>query len=216
MSLPAATLCVFVRAPNLGRVKSRLAASIGEPEALAVHIRLVVHLLDQLETTSADGPNSFGVQLWLADEPATRLAKQQVEGWVRRTGQGVQLQQGADLGERMAGALARCVKHGGFCVLVGADCPTIDGNYVMQALTALTEGADIVLGPAEDGGYGLVAVTQDHPELFQDIAWGTDQVLRQTLAKAQEKSLVVHLLDSLWDVDYLVDWQRFCESYGEG
>jgi rSAM/selenodomain-associated transferase 1 len=216
MSMLAATLCVFVRAPNLGQVKSRLAASVGEPAALAGHIRLVEHLLDQLDTTNTNRSNRFAIQLWLADEPATPVARRQVERWVGRTGQGIQKQHGVDLGERMAGALATCVASGGIGVLVGSDCPTIDSNYVKQALTALANGADVVLGPAEDGGYGLVAVTQDHPVLFQGISWGTDQVLRQTLAKAQQQSLVVHLLDSLWDVDYLVDWRRFCEAYGEG
>lgn len=212
-------LCVFLRAPNLGQVKSRLAATIGEAQALAAHIRLVDHLLDQLGLAGSSeekpsGANRFEVELWLADKPNTQEASALVQAWAQRTGLPLRQQQGADLGARMAGALADCVARGKLGVLVGSDCPTIDGGYIEQAIDCLQSGADVVLGPAEDGGYGLVGVTQAQPDLFQQISWGTNQVLRQTLAAAHQLALNVHQLETLWDVDYLADWQRFGNSYG--
>ncbi len=218
MSKMPITLCLFVRAPNLGGVKSRLAASIGEAAALAAYIELVEHLLDQLDTQLPRLHQNIEMQLWLADAPATAQAKDQLERWTQRTGHGLQQQFGSGLGERMAHALATVTaRHGstrgGYGLLVGSDCPSIDWSYLDQAVAALDAGADVVFGPAEDGGYGLVGLSQPHPELFDDIDWGTDRVLAQTLFKAQQGQLKVHLLDSLWDVDYLADWERFCRTY---
>lgn len=212
------TLCLFVRAPNLGEVKSRLAASIGESAALAAHIELVDHLLDQLDVQLPRRHRNIEVQLWLADAPMTPIASDHLERWAKRTGHGVQQQVGSGLGERMAHALATVIVSQGsasrsYGLLVGSDCPTIDWSYLDQAVAALEGGADVVFGPAEDGGYGLVGVSQPQPELFEDIAWGTDQVLAQTLTRAQQAQLKVQLLDSVWDVDYLVDWERFCRIY---
>lgn len=218
MSVARITLCLFVRAPNLGEVKSRLAASIGEPAALAAHVALVDHLLGQLDARLPRLHRNIDVQLWLADMPKTPLSNGHLERWARSTGHGVQHQVGAGLGERMAHALATVIESGsgagrGYGLLIGSDCPTIDWSYLDKAASALEAGADVVLGPAEDGGYGLVGLSQPQPELFEDIAWGTDQVLVQTQAKAQRKQLNVQLLETLWDVDYLADWERFCRLY---
>lgn len=218
MSDSSITLCLFVRAPNLGEVKSRLAANIGKPAALAAHIELVDHLLDQLETPLPRLHGNVAVQLWLADAPMTPLASGHLERWAQRTGHALQRQVGSGLGERMAHALATVVASEGstsrpYGLLVGSDCPTIDWTYLDKAVAALESGADVVLGPAEDGGYGLVGLAQPQPELFEDIAWGTDQVLAQTLSKANQARLNVQLLDSVWDVDYLADWERFCRIY---
>lgn len=218
MSESPIPLCLFVRAPNFGEVKSRLAASIGETAALAAHVELVDHLLDQLDTHLPRLHPNIEVQLWLAEVPITSEAKDHLERWAQRTGHSLQQQVGSGLGERMAHALATVIASqgsagSGYGLLVGSDCPSIDWPYLDQAVSALDEGADVVFGPAEDGGYGLVGVSQPQPQLFDGIDWGTDQVLAQTLVKAQQAQLNVQLLDSLWDVDYLADWERFCRTY---
>ena len=80
--------------------------------------------------------------------------------------------------------------------------------YVAQAEAAL-DTADVVVGPAEDGGYVLIGLKRAEPALFRDIDWGTDKVLEQTLRAASQAQRNVAMLDTLWDVDRPEDWQRF-------
>ena len=105
------------------------------------------------------------------------------------------------LGTRMAAAF-----DAGVAVVVGSDIPKLDVDYVETALRALA-GADLVLGPTEDGGYCLIAMNELHPELFVNIPWGTEAVLAATLRAAG--SLSVRTLDVLWDVDEAADWERW-------
>ena len=191
-------LCIFARAPVRGRVKSRLAAEIGDDAALAAHVELVEHALARL--ARIEGLTS---ELWLddADDPG---ARRWANGWslpVRR-------QVGADLGERMHHALDACLTAGRTGVLVGTDCPTIDATYVRQAAAALLDH-DVVLGPAMDGGYGLVGVARPVPELFRDIAWGSGKVLSETLRRAECAGRTVALLREVWDVDTAKDWRLY-------
>ena len=84
----------------------------------------------------------------------------------------------------------------------------MNADYIRQASTAL-QSSDLVLGPAEDGGYVLIGCKQSHSELFANITWGSDTVLTQTLEKAEQLMLRVTLLEMLWDVDRPEDWARF-------
>ena len=93
-------------------------------------------------------------------------------------------------------------------IIIGTDCPLMSPAYIAQAESAL-ETADVVLGPAEDGGYVLIGCKRAEPALFRDIDWGTDQVLEQTLRAASQAQRSVAVLDTLWDVDRPEDWQRF-------
>ena len=80
--------------------------------------------------------------------------------------------------------------------------------YVAQAEAAL-DTADVVVGPAEDGGYVLIGLKRAEPALFRGIDWGTDQVLEQTLGAASQAHCSIAMLATLWDVDRPEDWQRF-------
>ena len=84
----------------------------------------------------------------------------------------------------------------------------MSANYVAQAEAALAS-ADVVLGPAEDGGYVLIGCSRAVPEIFRGIEWGTNRVLEQTLKSASQAQLRVTLLNTLWDVDRPEDWRRF-------
>jgi glycosyltransferase A (GT-A) superfamily protein (DUF2064 family) len=103
-------------------------------------------------------------------------------------------------------------------VLVGTDCPDIDRRYVQQAFRALQRN-DVVFGPAEDGGYGLVGICQSAMPvavtLFQDISWGSSTVLAQSLERAAEAQLSVVQLPVIWDVDEVADWRRY-QRMGKG
>ena len=97
----------------------------------------------------------------------------------------IQHQCGADLGQRMQQSAELALATASGVVIVGSDCPFIDADYLQRACTALQQGHDCVLGPADDGGYVLIGLRRVHQQLFSDIPWGTGAVLditRQRLA----------------------------------
>jgi rSAM/selenodomain-associated transferase 2/rSAM/selenodomain-associated transferase 1 len=114
-------------------------------------------------------------------------------------------QLGADLGERLQRAVAAAfAATAQRVVVIGTDCPTLEADLVDQAFAALAR-ADVVLGPAVDGGYYLVGLNAPRPALFQSIDWGTDRVLPQTLQQARRLGCRVEQLRPLADVDHPED-----------
>ncbi len=220
MSSQPVTLCVFVRAPNLGQVKSRLAAGSSEALALAAHVALMDRLVAQIGQWQSTNAKRYAqnrkqimpvVQLWLAGQPESAQAQQLVALWQRRLDATVHQQQGADLGMRMWQAVL--VNSGVPVVVVGTDCPGITPAYLSAAVTALPHARSVVLGPAEDGGYGLIGMATPQPTLFQEVAWGSAQVLPQTLERCEVAGLETKLLPTIWDVDEIHDWERYCREY---
>lgn len=197
------TLCIFARAPVFGAVKTRLAAELGDQGALDAHRCLV---LDTLERFGA--LEGLAAELW-TDRPA----HPEVRGWAAHYALPLQRQIGADLGERMHRALCACHARGRRGLVVGTDCPTIGAPYLAAAVAAL-DAHDVVLGPAEDGGYGLIGVRRPVPELFRGIPWGSSEVLDVTRRKAAAAALSVHCLDVIWDVDSAPDWRRYLALRG--
>ncbi|MEX2366980.1 MAG: DUF2064 domain-containing protein, partial [Pseudohongiellaceae bacterium] len=96
-------------------------------------------------------------------------------------------------------------------LLIGSDCPGIDASYLHQALLLLDAGSDVVVGPADDGGYVLIGMREDRRSLFEEISWGTPAVFRQTLAKLQSAGLSFEILDSQADIDRPEDLARLPE-----
>lgn len=188
-------LVVFARCPEPGRVKTRLARDVGDEAAAALYAAFVA----DLRARFAAAP--FAVR-WAVAPPdagfAARFAMPDGETFP---------QQGDDLGARMHTAFAR-VRGEGFarCVLIGSDMPQLALATVERAFASL-DGADLVLGPACDGGYFLIAARAPL-DVFGDIAWGTDGVLSATRARAADLGLTVALLDEDFDVDDAVDLQR--------
>lgn len=202
--MTGAIVCIFARAAVLGAVKTRLAATLGAQAALDAHVRLVQDTLSRL--TRVDGVST---ELWLdhAQHPVGRQ-------WGRRWQVPVRQQVGDDLGARMHHALLSGLDRGCRTLVVGTDCPAIDGHYLRSAVMAL-EQHDVVLGPAEDGGYGLIGLRRSAPELFQNIPWGTGDVLDASLAAGARAGLSVCRLDEIWDVDTAADWCRYLRTSGE-
>lgn len=200
MNVPARELrlCIFARSPRLGTVKQRLAAEIGAAAALQAYRALTADTLERLAAVSG-----VRTELWLAGP-----ANAEVRAWLRRWRIPLRFQHGADLGERMADALAACHADGSPGVVVGTDCPPVDAAYVELAARAL-ENHDVVLGPAEDGGYALVGTRAPAPGIFRDVPWGSSRVLDVTLARIAEQQLTVALLNTVWDVDSAADLARF-------
>ena len=195
-------LCIFARAPVLGEVKSRLARTFGEVAALAAYRELCATAFDHLAKVPG-----IETELWIAgaaDHP-------DVVEWSARWDLPISRQQGADLGARMRFAIDACLGDGMPGLVVGTDCPTITASYLQHAAAEL-DSHDLVLGPAEDGGYGLIGLRLPAPTLFEDMPWGSDRVMSETLARAKKAGLDYRLLETVWDVDEPEDWVRFSSS----
>ncbi|GAB2871903.1 TIGR04282 family arsenosugar biosynthesis glycosyltransferase [Hymenobacter ruber] len=187
-----AHLLVFARVPALGRVKSRLAAGVGEPAALAIYRELLAI------TNAAIVDAGVPATVWLADTAGPVPTAAETREWAAHH---AQCQPEGDLGARMTAAFAAAFEAGaGRVAIIGTDCPGLRDTHLTQAF-ALLETNDLVLGPATDGGYYLLGLRQPRPELFQNKTWSTDSVLADTLADAGRLGLRVAFLPTLRDVD---------------
>ena len=185
---------IFCKAPVLGKVKTRLIHKIGSNAALDLYKQMFERLMADflLDTRQTE--------LWISSDKAHGFFAQYA---VPRF-----LQVGAGLGARMSGALRDGLARHESVILVGTDLPLINKSYVDKAVSSLRDH-DVVLGPAEDGGYGLVGVKADIPDLFSNMNWGTEKVLSQTCKKLNRDGLGYSLLPLIWDVDRPEDLQRY-------
>jgi rSAM/selenodomain-associated transferase 1 len=185
---------VFQKNAILGKVKTRLASGMGEARALEIYRHLVQSTYSVLEDVAVPVWTYFSDYIPETVNPP--IAKSFV-------------QDGQDLGERMAHAFARSFESGmDKVVLIGTDCPTLQSHHLHEAFEALTH-SDLVLGPATDGGYYLIAMKRKADYLFEGISWSTSEVLSQTLAVATAHGLHFTLLDELSDIDTREDWERY-------
>ena len=178
---------VFARAPVAGEVKTRLIPRLGAQGAARLQRRLI---RAALRTARAVGP----VELH-----ATRS-----HSWLRSLGVALRLQRGRDLGQRMHHALSR----NRAAILIGTDAPALRPADLRRAARWLRGGTDVVLAPAEDGGYALIAARRIDPRVFAGVRWGTDEVLARTLDNLRRCGLRYRLLRSVWDVDQPADVDR--------
>jgi rSAM/selenodomain-associated transferase 1 len=205
---PHAALVVFAKAPIPGQVKTRLCPPLTPDEAATLHGSFV---LDTLERTKAAATQfKLPFDRYLACSPSST----HVFFKIMEERQGVTLidQTGDDLGTRMAQAFENLFSRGYKHVLiVGTDVPSLPLEQYAQALTLL-ESHDLVLGPALDGGYYLIALNRSVPDLFTGIPWSTDQVLKLTQEKASTLGLKSALLAPWRDVDTIDDLQALVET----
>jgi len=190
-----AVLVAFARRPDPGRVKTRLARSIGDEPAA----RLYAAFVEDLRQRFADAP--FAVRWAVAPPEQGFAARFAVDP------QHVFPQRGEDLGKRMSDAF-RAMRERGFarCAVIGTDMPQLGVATVADAFARLDD-ADLVLGPAEDGGYYLIAARAPLA-VFDGIAWGSPDVLAATLTRAAALGLRVSLLEPGFDVDDAADLAR--------
>ncbi|RDB43209.1 glycosyltransferase [Halomonas sp. DQ26W] len=188
------TLAVLAKAPLPGKAKTRLIPALGAEGAAQLHARLVRHTLaTALATTSR-------VTLWTALEHHHPLflalsEDHQID---------MQPQPDGDLGQRMHHALATVTGPG---LVIGTDCPVLTPELLHRCHAALSE-SDVVCLPAEDGGYGLIAMRRAEARLFTGIDWGTDRVMSQTAHAAAALGLRLRCLDTVWDIDRPEDLAR--------
>ena len=188
---PDFTLSVFAKAPVPGRVKTRLRPALSGGQAARLAAAFVrdtlgkAARLGQPVTVYYSGDRALLEPLAL---PGVRWAEQG----------------GRDLGARMARVPAPCL-------ILGADSPHLPAALLRAALAAVPLH-DVVLGPAEDGGYFLIGLRAPQPALFDGIAWSTETVLAQTLARADALGLTVHQTPPWYDLDTPADLRRLAQG----
>jgi hypothetical protein len=208
LSALSTALVIFAKAPIPGQVKTRLCPPLTPDEAATLHGSFVLDTLERTKT--AVTRLKLPIDRYLACAPAST----HVFFKIMEERQGVKLidQVGDDLGARMNQAFETLFAHGyRNILLMGTDVPTLPLDHFKQALTQL-ENHDLVLGPALDGGYYLIGLKWAIPELFIDIPWSTDQVLRLTQEKATSLGLKTILIQPWRDVDALADLQTLIDA----
>jgi rSAM/selenodomain-associated transferase 1 len=196
-STSGCTVAVFAKAAVPGAVKTRLIPQLGAAGAARLHVALV---REALQTALDAGVGR--VQLWCTERDAA------LSGVAAELGVEVRCQCAGDLGGRMAHTFDELLPLAGRVILVGSDCPSRCVQDFEDASTQLESGCDAVLGPAEDGGYHLIALHSAQPLVFAGIDWSTPYVLEQTRDRLRALDLHWHELPMRWDVDRPDDLAR--------
>ena len=181
-------LIIFVKNPEKGKVKTRLAETIGDEKALAVYNELL-----QITKSVAD-PLSVEKQIWYS-----RFVDED-DLWEQGPYE-KHSQKGESLGQRMQSAFQKAFSSGHQkVVIIGSDCASIRTEIVREAFDELVDH-DLVVGPAQDGGYYLLGMSEFYPALFEDKTWSTSSVFESTMAQVENLNLSYHLLSTLNDID---------------
>lgn len=188
-------LIIFTKNPILGKVKTRLALAIGDEEALRVHQSLVKETIVKVDHCHCDKVVYFSDGINAVNIFSEHGFRQEV-------------QTEGDLGKRMKHAFEKEFAKGyTSIVIIGTDCPEIDDASISLAFKLL-EDKDVVLGPADDGGYYLLGLSTMYNELFDDIAWSTSTVFQSTVDRVHKLSLSLGLTAKKQDIDTLDDLKK--------
>ncbi len=194
-----AAVAIMAKAPRAGEVKTRLCPPLSLVDAAELYRRL---LLDKIEQVRSLKTASLAIA-YTPDE-ARAFFEEVAPGFV------LVPQRGADLGDRLANSLGELLDTGHRGALaIDSDTPTLPLEFLQQALDLIvTPEIDVVLGPTEDGGYYLIGLRAVHRELFEAMAWSTQQVLPETIRRADAKGLRVACLPPWYDIDTPDDLAR--------
>ena len=186
-------LIIFVRNPLLGKVKTRIARTMGDEKALEIYHVLLKHTHDITFPLAVDSFVFYADIINLNDQ------------WENDRYQKY-LQQGSDLGEKMENAFSTVFNLGYASVcIIGSDCLELSRNELESAFETL-ETNDIVIGPSTDGGYYLLGMNSMESVLFENKPWSSDEVLDKTIADIKASELRYSLLPTLTDIDNEQDW----------
>jgi rSAM/selenodomain-associated transferase 1 len=184
-----ALVIVFVKNRTPGKVKTRLAKTIGNQGALDVYTELVNVTEKATQNVQADK------RIYFSDAVANTPWQRQYKA----------VQQGTDLGKRMQNAFKKGFEDGyKRIVLIGSDLPDITANHINQGLEAIKQN-DAVFGPAEDGGYYLIGLSKMHHFIFENKPWSQTSLLKETLRELHEKQVTFTTLETLNDIDTFED-----------
>lgn len=185
-------LMLFVRNPELGKVKTRLAASVGPEEALAIYMHLLQHTKQVTQDLAVDKLVYYSNEVKQQDMWPNEKYRKQV-------------QPSGDLGDKMEAAFAHAFENGyASVVIIGSDCHQLTQEIIERAFKAL-ETHEVVIGPALDGGYYLLGMNKLYTELFRNKRWSTEHVFPATIHDIEKLHLSHVVLPELSDVDYIED-----------
>ena len=195
------TILLFLKAPQSGFVKTRLARTLGNDPACAVYRQLVEHTLSQI-------PKDWPLRIHFAPPEA----EPEMAFWLGSHRKFI-VQPDGDLGHRLQIACKQAFAEKGTAgvILLGGDCPGLTTAHLNECAQHL-DSQKPVIGPSEDGGYWLLGLPSPNPELFQNIAWSTPRVLPATLALLEEKGTPPLHLETLFDVDDQESYQKALEQ----
>lgn len=198
----------MTKAPYAGKVKTRLIPPLTPQEAADLNICFLRDITAAIGHATQDSP-AFGMAVY-----TPRGAESSYRG-ILPDDFFLVAQRGDEFGERLLLATEDLFGLGFKSVcLINSDSPTVPGSVFIEAVRALANPGDrVVLGPSDDGGYYLIGLKKLHCRIFEEIDWSTEKVLQQTLDRAAELELEVHLLPSWFDVDDAATLQRLCKSF---
>lgn len=202
-----ASIIIFARYPDEGKVKTRLAATIGDHYAKVYYKLIAEKIISEVKKI-----RKVYTYIFFSEEEE----KSKIKKWLGQK-YFYSHQEGKDLGERMSEAFRKVFSHGAKKVLLtGTDIPDLSKEIIEEAIVSL-DNHDIVIGPAKDGGYYLLGMKKHSPLLFKNISYGTGDVFNETLGKASENNLSYSILPQLQDIDNeedLTNWLN-CETRNE-
>jgi uncharacterized protein len=192
MSNRQGVLCIFTKAPIVGNVKTRLIPALGETAATELYQQL---LIGTLKTACS----SDIAQVRLYCTPS--ITHPVLQDCARNYDIELYLQKGPDLGARMLQALSDSLCDFDYALVLGCDCPWLKVSDLNEAYTKLAEETEVVLGPAEDGGYYLLGLRSRQNHLFENMSWGKSNVLQETRVRLQTKNIDWYEINEYSDLD---------------
>ncbi len=203
-------ILVFLKFPEAGRVKTRLASNLGNEKAARAYEQMVCRVLEQAKLARPD-------VIAVAYDPP--LKESEIRGWLHPwlssfSGETRWIPQSeGDLGCRIDGAVNTVFERvnessgNALVAVIGTDCVHLESEIYHEAWDVLSSGQDVVFGPTEDGGYYLIGLNCPRPGLFREIPWSTEKTLQASLEAAGKEGLGTHLLPKRSDVDTIHEWR---------
>lgn len=186
-------LIIFTRNPELGKVKTRLAKTIGDKNALEVYIRLLLHTMKVTQSLDCDKFVFYDTKIETNDLWLETMYEKRI-------------QSGVDLGVRMQDAFQQIFELGyKNCIIVGSDLFDLQDYHIDEAFYKL-QFNDSVIGPAEDGGYYLLGLKKVIPSIFKNKNWGTSNILSATLKDLENYK--IEFTETLNDIDTFEDLEK--------
>ncbi len=195
MKVSEHALIIFVKNPVLGKVKTRLAQSVGNEKALRIYLELLKH------TRKLVLPLPVTRYLFYSDYIVSS------DDWEQQDFEKF-LQEGTGLGDRMANAFRSVLDLHRKAIIIGSDCASLTTDILSEAFLALDEH-HFVVGPATDGGYYLLGMHSLPEGFFEDMQWSTDTVYPETIRRINAIGANYYLLPELSDIDHEEDWLKY-------
>lgn len=189
-----AALIIFIRNPELGKVKTRLAKDLGDQQALDIY-KILLSYTRSVATSVDVTRYLFYHEEIKEDQWSTNLFEKA-------------LQETGDLGTKMKSSFQHVLSKHSKAIIIGSDCTQLTKEIINDAIAALDQD-DIVIGPTHDGGYYLIGMKEVHDALFDDMTWSIASVYDETISRINQLQLTYFSLPRLSDIDHAEDWEKY-------